>query len=210
MTAEDWRHVIWSDKCYVYIGDKKGTVWVTCSADEVFHEDCLVPTFKQLPIRIMIWGCILEGQKGPLVVLDYPGSCGGSMTAQRYQDQVLNGPLHDFYQEMSEERGIVVFQEDGAPSHRAKSTCEWLDWNGIQSFPHPASSPDLNPIEPLWKTLKDLIRSRPHPPTNLSELKAAVREAWDQIRPEDINSHVKDMGNRVIAVLASNDGHTLY
>ncbi|KIJ48991.1 hypothetical protein M422DRAFT_162105, partial [Sphaerobolus stellatus SS14] len=38
MTAEDWRHVIWSDECYVYIGDKKGTVWVTRSADEVFHE----------------------------------------------------------------------------------------------------------------------------------------------------------------------------
>jgi len=210
MTAEDWRHVIWSDECYIYIGDKKGTVWVTRSVDEVFHEDCLVPTFKQSPIRVMVWGCILEGRKGPLVVLDYPGGRGGGMTAKRYQDQVLNGPLHDFYQEMSEERGIVVFQEDGAPSHRAKSTCEWLDRNGIQSFPHPASSPDLNPIEPLWKTLKHLIRSRPHPPTNLFELKAAVREAWDQITPEDINSHVKDMGNRVAAVLASNGGHTLY
>ena len=46
------------------------------------------------------------------------------MTAKQYQDQVLNGSLHDFYQEMSEECGIVVFQEDGAPSHHTKSTCE--------------------------------------------------------------------------------------
>jgi len=111
---------------------------------------------------------------------------------------------------MSEERGIVVFQEDGAPSHHAKSTGEWLDRNGIQSFPHPASSPNLKPIELLWKTLKDLIRACPHPLMNLAELKAAVREAWDQITPEHINSHVKDMGNRVTAVLASNGGHTMY
>jgi len=50
MTAEDWQHVVWSDECYVYIGDKKGTVWVTWSVDEVFHDDYVVPTFKQSPI----------------------------------------------------------------------------------------------------------------------------------------------------------------
>ena len=57
----------------IYISDKKGTIWVTHSADKVFHEDCAVSTFKQLPICIMVWGCIMEGQKGLLVVLEYPG-----------------------------------------------------------------------------------------------------------------------------------------
>ena len=38
--------------------------------------------------------------------------------------------------------------------HQAKSTCDWLHHNSIGPFLHPASSPDLNPIEPLWKTLK--------------------------------------------------------
>ena len=210
MTGEDWHCVIWSDESYIYISDKKGTVWVTRAANEVYNEDCVVLTFKQSSIRVMVWGCIMERQKGPLVVLEYPGGRGGGMTAKRYQDQVLDGPLHDFYQEMSEERGMVVFQEDGAPSHRAKSTREWLQHNSIDSFPHPASSPDLSPIEPLWKTLKDLIRSRPHPPTSLSELKHAVREAWDQITPEHINTYVRHMEERVAAVLAANGGHTMY
>ena len=132
------------------------------------------------------------------------------MTAKWYQEQVLDGPLHEFYQEMSEERGLVVFQEDGAPSHCAKSTCEWLARNSIDSFPHPASSPDLNPIEPLWKTLKDHIRLHPHPPTNLDELKTAVCKAWDQITPEEIDHHVKHMPDRVAAVLAANGSHTMY
>ena len=59
----------------------------------------------------MVWGYIIEGRKGPLVVLEYLGGHGGGMTAKQYQEQVLSGPLHIFYQEMSEERGIVVFQE---------------------------------------------------------------------------------------------------
>ena len=35
-TAEDWAHIIWSDECYVYLGDDRGTVWVTRSADEEY------------------------------------------------------------------------------------------------------------------------------------------------------------------------------
>lgn len=210
MKREDWRRVIWSDECYVYIGDSGGTVWVTRSADEEFDENCLVPTFKQSPIRVMVWGCIMEGRRGPLVVLDYPGGKGGGMTAVRYQQQVLDGPLHDFYQEMSEERGMVVFQEDGASCHRAKSTKDWLARNSIESFDHPAKSPDMSPIEPLWNTLKTLIRARPHPPTSLTELKTAVREAWAEITPRDINVHVRHMNDRIKAVIAAKGGHTKY
>jgi len=111
---------------------------------------------------------------------------------------------------MSEERGMVVFQEDGAPSHQAKSTCEWLLCNSVESFPHPASSPDLNLIKSLWKILKYHIRSWPHPLTSLAELKATVCEAWDQITLEGINSHVKHMEDRIATVLAACGRHTMY
>jgi hypothetical protein len=202
--------VIWSNECYIYIGDSKGTVWVTRTPNEEFDENCLVPTFKQSPIRVMVWGCIMEGKKGPLVVLDYPGGRGGGMTAKRYQEQVLDGPLHNFYQEMSEERGMVVFQEDGASCHRAKTTKAWLARNSIESFPHPSKSPDMSPIEPVWNTVKTIIQARSHCPTSMAELKAAVREAWDQLTPQDINAHVKHMEDRVKALLAAKGGHTKY
>lgn len=147
MTHADWCHVIWSDESYFYIGGNRGTVYVTRSAAEAYDEDCVIPTFSQSPIRLMVWGCIMEGRKGPLVILEYPSGKGGGMTAEQYQNQVLDGPLHDFYQQMSEERGIVVFQEDRALCHRAKSTKAWLKRNSILSFAHPAKSPDLSPIE---------------------------------------------------------------
>ena len=81
------------------------------------------------------------------MILKYPGGKGGEITAAQYQNQVLDGPLHDFYQQMSEERGLVLFQEDRASCHHAKSTKAWLKWNSILSFAHPAKSPDLLPIE---------------------------------------------------------------
>ena len=69
----DWEQVIWSDECYVHIGDDQETVWVTRRVDEEFDKDCVIPTFKQSSLRVMVWACIMKGDKGPLVVLEYPG-----------------------------------------------------------------------------------------------------------------------------------------
>lgn len=176
---EDWERVIWSDESYVYIGDDRGTVWVTRGVDEAYDEDCVIPTFKQSPLRVMIWSCIMKGSRGPLVILNYPGGKGGEMTAARYQDQVLDKVLFDYYWKMSQERGQVVFQQDGARCHTAKSTLAWLERNLIEIFPHPASSPDLSPIEPLWHELKTLVRQRPHMPSSIEELKTAIKECWE-------------------------------
>ena len=57
---------------------------MTWRPDEEFDEDCLVPTFKQSLVCVMVWGCIMEGRKGPLVVLEYPGGKGGGMNTARY------------------------------------------------------------------------------------------------------------------------------
>ena len=96
----DWSLVIFSDECYVYLDDQMGCIYVTRCADEEFEEDCLIPTFTQSHVRLMIWGCIMKGRRGPLVVLEYPGGRGGGMTAERYQEQVLEETLLPFWKEM--------------------------------------------------------------------------------------------------------------
>ncbi|KAF7964799.1 hypothetical protein HWV62_2878 [Athelia sp. TMB] len=209
-TEEDFERVVYSDEAYIVLGDSKGPVFVTRTADEVYDESCVVPKFKQSGLRIMVWGCVMKGRKGPLVVLEYPGGKGGGMTAARYQEQVLDRVLHEFYQEMAEERGQVVFQQDGAPCHRAASTRRWLDLNSIERTPHPAASPDMNPIEPVWHVLKTLIRNRPRIPTSLEELKTAAKEAWAQVSEADIDKHVRSMEDRVRALLSAKGGHTRY
>jgi len=54
--AEDWARVIYSDEAYVVLGESKGTVYVTRTADEVYHDDCIIPKYKQSDLRVMVWG----------------------------------------------------------------------------------------------------------------------------------------------------------
>jgi len=161
----------------MYIGDDQGTIWVTQSADEEYDDNCVILTFQQSLLQVMIWGCIMAEDKGPVVVFEYPGGRCRGLNAERYHDQVLEKALYDYWVEKSEEKGLVLFQQDGARSHTAKSMKAWLAQNSIKLFPHPVSSPDLSPIEPLWKRFKTIIQNCPHLQTSIGELKAAVHEA---------------------------------
>ncbi|PPR07123.1 hypothetical protein CVT26_012771 [Gymnopilus dilepis] len=203
-----WRHVIFSDECYICLGDKRGRIFITRRTDELLLEECLVPTFKQSPIHIMVWGCIAEGRKGPLIVVDYPGGKGGGLNSEVYQQQILEGPLLSFYNEIREERHFAYFQQDGAPSHTSKSTTNWLQKNKIKLAYHPPNSPDLTPIEPVWSKLKSIIRRQQRTPTTVEELKAAALAAWEEIPLDLINKHISRMPDRVAAVLAARGGHT--
>ncbi|KAL1750965.1 hypothetical protein FB107DRAFT_175219, partial [Schizophyllum commune] len=120
--------IMFTDESFVFVVDgDHGAIFITRRPDERFEEDCLIPTFKQSKIRCMVWGCIIEGRKGPLVILDYPGGRGGGMTAVRYIEQVLEGAWGSFYEEVRKERGGVIFlQQDGASPHRIKVTQAWL------------------------------------------------------------------------------------
>lgn len=82
--TENWAHTIWSDKCYIYLGDSCSCIFITQCANEEFDKNCLVPTFKQSSVCVMVWDCIMEGRKGPLIVLEYPGGKGGGMNTKRY------------------------------------------------------------------------------------------------------------------------------
>lgn len=103
-----------------------------------------------------------------------------------------------------------MFQQDEAQSHAAKSTMAWLASNEIEIFPHPASSPNLSHIKPLWHCLKTLIRECPHIPSDFEGLKTAVRECWEMIMAENIDQHVKHMEDWGKAVLKADVSHTKY
>lgn len=187
-TDEEWMDIIFSDECYVYISGNPGNFYVTRRTDESYEDGVSIPTFGQSSVRVMVWACIVYGKKGPLLVLDYPGGKGGGMTAERYINQVLDGPLSAFYASLGLDGHDPHFQQDNACSHTAKMMLQFLKAHGIKLFPHPASSPDLNPIENIWSILKSIIRRHPRQPTSIQELKNVIFEAWDEISVEDINA----------------------
>jgi hypothetical protein len=58
---------------------------------------------------------------------------------------------------------IISHMEDGALVHRSKLAQQWRIAYGIQKLDWLPNSLDLNPIENLWKPVKDLLRHHNRP-----------------------------------------------
>ena len=145
---DDWQRVIWTDKTSIELGKDSRRVWVWRNQGERYNSSCIVPSFKSGRQSLMVWGCIAHGRRGPLVRMPKDERKGTD-----YVRLILAGPLWDFYRDLFDERGIMAVMEDGAPIHRCAAAKNFHANHHIEVFSHLAQSPDLNPIEHVWKRL---------------------------------------------------------
>lgn len=143
----------------------------------------------------MVWGAMSYGKKYPLVKIDLSES---NLTGQRYLDEILRPHLAkhlNYLRRYGQRHARAV--EDGAPVHWRKSLQSERDKLKITNFPHPAHSPDLNPIENMWSIVKTKLRRRSRIPTSEDELWRAIQEEWDAIPIRTVNRLVDGMPKRV-------------
>jgi transposase len=74
---------------------------------------------------------------------------------------------------------------------------------GIKWEANPPESPDLNPIETIWRTVKQRLKNR-GPIFDSSELKRAIQEEWDKITLVEINEAIATIPERVATLNSRN------
>ena len=85
-----------------------------------------------------------------------------------------------------------VFMQDGASSHSAAATKEWLNSQSDFLLFWPPNSPDLNPIEMIWGIIKTKLNLLPVQLSDITELRESIQEILDSIEFDTINSLIEN------------------
>lgn len=108
----------------------------------------------------------------------------------------------------------IIYQNDGAPSHTAAQTRQWLtehfeSWIGQREgseFQWPSRSPDLNPLDFFfWGFLEDIVYL--NKPTDLEELHMKIDEAVDNVTHEMLENVQAHIPRRYLMVIERNGAH---
>ena len=90
-----------------------------------------------------------------------------------------------------------TFQQDNASPHVSHSTQQWLNDHNVNTFDWPSVSPDLNPIENVWRLLARAVYKDGKQYTSTVELKNAIKREWRKISQGTLRSLVLTMNDRI-------------
>jgi len=148
----------------------------------------------------MAWGCISSFGRGCLTILPK----NETVNSEKYI-KVLQQKLKIFMNV----HGCTYFMQDSAPCHVSKKTRNWLRSQKVRTIDWPGNSPDLNPIENIWRCMKHKVAFRY--PSNLADLQHAIRQVWAfEITDELCRKCTESMPRRLQAVIANKGGITKY
>ncbi|KAI4895408.1 hypothetical protein NFI96_001467 [Prochilodus magdalenae] len=198
---EEWEKVMWSDE-----KKKKGlfglnsTRHVWRKKNDEYNPKNTIPTVKHGGGNIILWGCFSAKGTGRLHRIV------GRMDGAMYREILANNLLPSV-RALKVGRGWV-FQHDNDPKHTARATKEWLRRKHLKVLEWPSQSPDLNPIENLWRELK--VRVAQRQPRNLKALEEICMEEWAKIPAAVCANLVKNYRKRLISVIANKGFCTKY
>ena len=181
-----WSTVIFSDESRFALFSDSGRVWVWRLCSQEFDLKRLQPTVKHGGISIMAWGAIWSDGRSELV------ECQGNINSGKYVS-ILKEGLIPIYSSGRMSKNDFLFMEDGAPCHTAQATQNWLRQNGIRKLPWPSQSPDMNPIEGLWRIQDRQLCKKNRKPSSKPKIVRLLWEIWQDIPQGDILELITSM-----------------
>ncbi|KAK2470865.1 hypothetical protein H9L39_17096 [Fusarium oxysporum f. sp. albedinis] len=208
-----WYSWWFSDEVSIDRTDGDYTKWSFYSAGERLHRDKVQPRRRPARHSQMFFGAINYDKPSRIVPLEGdPQSERGGVTGRR-----ILACLQSYLPGLVEEG--ETFQHDNARTFKAKIVQEWLlPWarrHGVSLIDWPPYSPDLNPIENIWKVLRKRIcetypeiAAYPKSAAALARLIEAAEELWSEVEDEVVKNVIKSMRDRLNACWNANDYYT--
>ena len=187
--GDNFADVVWTDECTVEL--QQHSLRCFRKKDQLKK---LKPRPKH-PLKLHIWGGI---------------SCRGATSVVIFEGILIATKLLKIY-----EASLIPFvkkaypdhhrlMQDNDPKHTSRVAQNFLLDNEINWWKTPPESPDLNPIENIWGSMKRFLRDR-HKPTNKASLIEGIKIFWKTLSPEVCRRYVNHI-QRVIPVVIEEDG----
>jgi transposase len=170
----DWEEVWFSDEKLFKIDYSSQRVWKQPKEEAV--------TVFQTPksVSVLVWGAISFDLRTTLHCTTEPydsdSYCNVIWKHLIHQQNPIRYPL----------------LQDNSMPHTSNHTLDFLsNFNVDLISNYPPRSPELNPIEHVWGWMVKHINK--NYPQNITQLKAAVREAWDAVPQEVIQNYIQHL-----------------
>jgi len=198
-TLQQWNTVLWSDEMSIRVGPQ-GQHYCQRLINTEWFPTHVVEKEKHAA-KVHVWACF-SGDGGVRGIEVFEDNLDSELMLAILKKHLLQSA--STWQAGKQ----WWFQQDNDPKHKSKLVQGWISSKGIDCLDWPPYSPDLNPIENLWASLKKRVETENARTT--AELKEAVIKHWSSTDDELIAKLVESIPRRLEAVVRNHGLMTGY
>lgn len=192
-SVEQWNTVMWTDEMSISVGPQ-GQHYCQRLINTEWFPTHVVEKEKH-PAKVHVWGCF-SGKYGVGAIKVFEENLDAEL-----MKKILNDHLLQSAKPFTRTSPVTHwwFQQDNDPKHKSKLVQGWIASKGIDCIEWPPYSPDLNPIENLWASLKKRVETENA--KTKQELTDAVIKHWHDTEQTLCSKLVESIPRRLNAVV---------
>lgn len=197
-------HILFTDETYIEIdtySQRKNKRYRTENIDDV--PPTTVPKYN---LKIMVAGGICARGKSKLIFIPQ----GIKVDSKYYRENILSCYIELCNQsDIFPKKYLCTIMQDSATPHTHSETLLDLKRKNINLLGGqrwPGNSPDLNPIENLWGTIKNSIYFEPLP-QSIDEIKLRFQKAWDEYPIDNLKKLTESFKSRIQKMIKADGKH---